>query len=159
MAYATRELAASKEDVYQWLIDPWTYPLWLVGANDVRAVDESWPAPGACFHHRVGFGPFTTTDNTELISAEPFERIQLAVRARPLISAVVTFGLVGEVGRCMVSFEEEPRVRTIGNLVRPVLDPITHIRNHHSLKRLEQVVMRRDARPLAGQHPVEVSHV
>jgi hypothetical protein len=28
----------------------------------------------------------------------------------------------------MVSFEEEPTLRAIGNLVRPVLDPLTHVR-------------------------------
>ena len=74
-----------------------------------------------------------------MILAERCQRIQLAVRARPFISAVVTFTLVGDDGRCMVSFEEEPRVRLIGNMVRPVMDPITHVRNHNSLKRLEQV--------------------
>jgi hypothetical protein len=36
--------------------------------------------------------------------------------------------------------EEEPTRRVIGNLVRPVLDPAIHMRNHRSLRRLEALV-------------------
>jgi hypothetical protein len=32
--------------------------------------------------------------------------------------------------------EEEPKLRFIGNLVRPLLDPVIHVRNHRSLRRL-----------------------
>jgi uncharacterized protein YndB with AHSA1/START domain len=147
MSYASREIALSPADVYAVLIDPRTYPSWLIGAEEIRAVDPEWPAPGSRFHHRVRFGPFTLADNTELIEARRDERIQLAVRARPFITAIVTFALVGDDRRCMVSFEEEPRVRLIGNLVRPVMDPVTHMRNHRSLKRLERVAIAHSAHP------------
>jgi uncharacterized protein YndB with AHSA1/START domain len=139
VAYASREIAASTADVYAVLIDPRSYPSWLAGAKEIREVDADWPAPGSRFHHRVRFGPITVADSTEMIAAQPCQRIELAVRARPFVSAIVTFALVGDDRRCMVSFEEEPRVRLVGNLVRPVMDPVTHMRNHHSLKRLEQV--------------------
>jgi len=143
MAFACREIAASPAEVYAVLIDPRTYPSWLAGAREIRGVDAEWPAPGSRFHHRVQFGPLTLADSTQMIETQTDECIQLAVRARPFISAVVTFRLLGDDRRCMVSFEEEPRLRIIGNLVRPVLDPTTHVRNHHSLKRLEEVVLMR----------------
>jgi hypothetical protein len=38
----------------------------------------------------------------------------------------------------VVNLEEEPAPRAIGNLVRPILDPFTHVRNHQSLKQLER---------------------
>ena len=38
----------------------------------------------------------------------------------------------------------EPALRTIGNLVRPLMDPATHVRNHRSLRRLAQVIEQRD---------------
>src|SRR5215470_8753606 len=136
MAYASREIPASPADVYAVLIDPNSYPSWLIGASEIRDVDATWPAPGSRFHHRVGVGPFTIADSTEILASRPCERLQLAVRARPLITAIVTFRLVGDDARCVVSFEEEPRARLIGNLVRPVMDPLTHVRNHRSLKRL-----------------------
>lgn len=142
MAYTCREIAASPSDVYAVSIDPRTYPSWLSGAREIREVDADWPAPGSRFHHTVRVGPVIVADSTEMIETQPGRCIRLAVRARPWISAIVTFALVGDDRRCIVSFEEEPRIRLIGNLVRPVMDPVTHARNHHSLKRLDAVATR-----------------
>jgi uncharacterized protein YndB with AHSA1/START domain len=136
MAYVSREINASADRVFGVLIDPWTYPQWLAGTADMRDVDDEWPQIGSRFHHRVGLRPLTIADSSEVVAIEDNRLLRLAVRARPLISAVVTFTLVGDEDRCVVSFEEEPAPRAIGNAVRPVLDPVTHIRNHLSLKRL-----------------------
>ena len=40
----------------------------------------------------------------------------------------------------MITLEEEPALRAVGNLVRPVMDPATHVRNHRSLRRLAGVI-------------------
>jgi uncharacterized protein YndB with AHSA1/START domain len=96
VAYASREIAASTADVYAVLIDPRSYPSWLAGAKEIREVDADWPAPGSRFHHRVRFGPITVADSAEMIAAQPCQRIELAVRARPFVSAIVTFALVGD---------------------------------------------------------------
>ena len=140
MAYASREFAASTSEVFSFLVDPTTYPSWLVGASEMRAIDDDWPRVGSRFHHRVGIGPLAIPDNSEVLAIEPDRMLRLAVRARPLISAVVTFTLLGQDDRCVVSFEEEPGPRAIGNLVRPIFDPITHMRNHLSLKRLDTLI-------------------
>src|SRR4051794_22888149 len=137
MAFASREFPVTADEVFAVLIDPTTYPQWLVGAADMRGVDDDWPRPGSRFHHRVGFGPLTLADSTELLELEPDRMLKLGVRARPLISAVATFRLVGDEHRSVVTLEEEPAPRAIGNLVRPVLDPLTHVRNHLSLKQLD----------------------
>jgi hypothetical protein len=140
MACASREIATSAHRLFEVLIDPWTYPSWLAGAANMRDVDDDWPRPGSKFHHTVGIGPFVIPDSSVMLGFETDRMLRLAVRARPLVSAVVVFSLLGDGDRCVVSFEEEPRIRMIGNLVRPVLDPITHVRNHHSLKRLAAFV-------------------
>lgn len=140
MAFASREIGASVHDVYRMLIEPRTYPRWLIGATDIRDVDDDWPAPGSRFHHRVGVGWFSIPDSTKVIEVEPDRLVRLAVRARPLVSATATFTLVGDGDRCVVTFQEEPAVRWLGNIARPVLDPVTHLRNHRSLKRLAEVV-------------------
>ena len=137
MAYASREIEASTADVFAVLVEPATYPSWLVGASAMRDVDDDWPEVGSRFHHRVGVRPLTIADNSEVLAIEPDRLLRLAVRARPLISAVVTFTLLGQGRRCVVSFEEEPGPRAVGKLVRPIFDPITHVRNHTSLKRLD----------------------
>ena len=68
--------------------------------------------------------------------------LRLRVRARPFVAGVVTFRVIGDGDRCVVTMEEEPARRVIGNLVRPVLDPVTHVRNHRSLRRLGEYVRR-----------------
>jgi hypothetical protein len=127
------------------LVDPTTYPHWLIGAEEVRDVDATWPAPGSRFHHRVGVGPLALADHTEVLGIEHGSVLRLRVRARPLIAAVVTFRVVGDGDRCVVTMEEEPTRRVIGNLVRPVLDPAIHMRNHRSLRRLEALVRQASA--------------
>jgi len=143
MAFTSREIDASVSEVFAVLADPETYPDWLAGASDIRDVDEDWPAPGSKFFHRVGLGPLTLPDSTKVLAVETDRCLRLAVRARPLVSAVATFRVVGDDHRCVVTFEEEPAPRLIGNLVRPLLDPVTHLRNHISLKRLEEYISHR----------------
>jgi hypothetical protein len=140
MSFTCREIAADRDAVFTVLADPHTYPAWLVGNVEVRTVDPDWPQPGSRFHHRVGAWPLTLADTSRLIDIEPGRLIRLDVRARPFIRAVATFRLVGDGGRTMVSLEEEPTLRILGNLVRPLLDPLTHIRNHTSLRRLADYV-------------------
>ena len=150
MAFASREFEVSAVELFAVIIDPWTYPDWLVGAADIRSVDDDWPRPGSRFHHRAGFGPFKVADSTEVLAIESHRMLRLGVRARPLISAVATFRLVGDDRRSIVTLEEEPAPRAIGNMVRPVLDPLTHIRNHQSLKQLDEFFQ---ARRVARHRP------
>jgi carbon monoxide dehydrogenase subunit G len=144
VSYISREMAAPKDVVWSVIIDPTSYPRWLIGAEEIRRVDPEWPSPGSAFHHRVGIGPLALPDNSQVEDVEEGRQLRLHVRARPFISAIATFRLVGEGDRTVVSLEEEPTLRFIGNLVRPVLDPLTHLRNHRSLRRLAAVVAERN---------------
>lgn len=141
VAFTSRQIDASPAAVFAVLVDPESYPKWLVGADRIRQVDPDWPTIGSKFHHVVGFGPFKIADSTEVIDIdEGGGMLRLKVRARPFISAFTTLRVVGDYRRSVVTFEEEPAIRTIGNLVRPVLDPTVHVRNHRSLRRLAAVV-------------------
>jgi uncharacterized protein YndB with AHSA1/START domain len=133
-------MSASPDRVFTVLVDPDSYPRWLFGAKRVRDVDATWPRPGSRFHHVVGVGPLVVADSTEVLAIEEGVMLRLHVRARPFISAVVTFRVVGDGNHCAVTVQEEPALRVIGNLVRPVMDPLFHVRNHHSLRRLAEVV-------------------
>ena len=148
MAFTSREVRASPSEAFAVLTDPETYPRWLVGAQTIRHVDATWPQPGSKFHHVVGFGPLRIADSTEVVDIDNAAMVlELKVRARPLISAIATFRVIGTSTRCVVTLQEEPALRTIGNLVRPVLDPSTHVRNHRSLRRLAEVIELRDGTP------------
>ena len=140
MAYNSREIEADVDTVFAVLADPHSYPAWLVGNAEVRSVDADWPRPGSKFHHRVGVWPFTISDSTQLAEIEPGQLLRLNVRARPLIRAVATFRLIGDGDRTVVSLEEEPAMRILGAIVRPLVDPLTHLRNHASLRRLAALI-------------------
>jgi uncharacterized protein YndB with AHSA1/START domain len=137
MASVELVIEADRDAVWAVICDPRTYPAWLVGAKSIRAVDEDWPAPGTAFHHRVGFGPITFDDHTTVVEAEPGRLLKLRIRATLLLQAIARFELREGHRGTHVSFEEEPAHRIIGNLVRPVMDPLTHVRNLASLRRLD----------------------
>lgn len=143
MAFNAREIDASPAEVFAVLADPTTYPEWLIGASDIREVDHNWPSPGSKFHHLVGIKPFVIPDSTEVVDVEPFRRLTLRVRTRPFLVADVTFDIVGNDDRCVITITEEPAFRPWGNLARPLVDPMLHARNHRSLARLAEFVTSR----------------
>ncbi|HSL59904.1 MAG TPA: SRPBCC family protein [Acidimicrobiales bacterium] len=143
MAHTCVEVAAVPEAVFDVLLDPRTYPSWLVGADEIRAVDDAWPQPGARFHHTVGIWPVHIHDRTELVAIDRPRMLRLSVRATALVRATVTITVRGDERSSIVCMEEEPAHRVIGRVVRPVLDPATHLRNHASLRRLAALVQER----------------
>jgi uncharacterized protein YndB with AHSA1/START domain len=140
MASAELVIETDRDAVWAVIADPTTYPEWLVGAKRIRAVDPGWPAPGTRFHHRVGFGPVTFDDHTTVLEVDLSRRLALRIRATFLLQAIVRFELRDDPGGTHVRFEEEPARRLIGNIVRPVLDPLTHGRNAASLRQLSELV-------------------
>jgi uncharacterized protein YndB with AHSA1/START domain len=140
MSFNSRVIPAPIEVVWDAVVDPTSYPEWLIGAEEIRDVDDRWPEPGSSFHHRVGLWRFSIPDRSDVLEIEPGSCLRLAVKARPFLSAVATFRLYpvrDEPATTIVTLEEEPAVRWLGNLVRPVLDPSIHVRNQRSLRRLE----------------------
>jgi uncharacterized protein YndB with AHSA1/START domain len=89
----TIEVDQRREDVFEVLTDPRTYPDWLVGADAIREVEPNWPEPGSSFHHVVGAGPFKLADKSTVVAVDKPRRLELAVFARPFIKAHVTFEL------------------------------------------------------------------
>jgi uncharacterized protein YndB with AHSA1/START domain len=139
MAIVRQTIHRPIDEVFAALVDPETYPHWLVGARDIRDVDDDWPAPGTVFHHRVGLvGPLKVADLTKVIDIEDRRRLSLEVRARPLGRGQATFTLdtTGANGsETVVELDEIP----IGLLAptRPLLDPLTTARNRRSLTQLD----------------------
>ena len=134
-------IEARPDDIFSVLLDPYTYPEWLVGAQAIRSVDDSWPAPGAAFHHVVGFGPVKIADSTRVSEVSTPNCLELNVRARPFGRARARFTLHPEgPGRTELSFEETPTSPLL-RFGAPVLDPGIAVRNDASLKRLRAVVL------------------
>jgi uncharacterized protein YndB with AHSA1/START domain len=140
MASAEAVIEADLDEVWAAIADPQTYPSWLVGAKLIRAVDPDWPTPGSRFHHRVGFGPISFDDHTDVVEIDPPRRLVLRIRATFAIQALARFELSQRPDGTHVRFEEEPARRLVGNVVRPVLDPLTHGRNVASLRQLQRLL-------------------
>ena len=140
MATVERTMGIDRTTVWEALLEPETYPHWLVGAQDIRAVDAAWPAPGAAFHHRVGLaGPLTVADRSKVIEIDEPRRLVLDVRARPFGRAKATFELAQDGdGRCTVRLHEKP----VGPaaVLGPLTDPLLARRNRRSLEQLDEYV-------------------
>lgn len=133
MAVTQKSMPHPREVVFAALTTPETYPQWLLGCQDIRAVDEGWPAPDTRFHHRVGLiGPLTVADSTKVMEVDDPGLLVLEVRARPLGRGLVTFTLrATSDGGTLVTIDEVP----LGLLapLRPLMDPVTARRNETSL--------------------------
>lgn len=145
---ATNRIRSSlpPEQVFEHVTNPWEYPEWLLGASTMRDVDDHWPAVGSNFHHRVGFGPLKVDDRSQVLEIDPPRRLVLLVKATPLVLGKVTFSVEPDgAGGSVLTLEEGPAVPA-GNLLRPLLDPLTHARNKKSLQRLADLMHPGDGR-------------
>ncbi|MDQ1380159.1 MAG: hypothetical protein QOJ71_878 [Actinomycetota bacterium] len=146
------EIEATAESIFSVLVDPYTYPDWLVGAQRIRSVDDSWPEPGSAFHHVVGFGPIKVADSTRVTSLARPSCLELNARARPFGRVRVRFTLQpvspapGENDRTELSLEETPTSPVL-RLLTPFLDPGIAVRNDASLKRLREMVRAKSHQP------------
>jgi uncharacterized protein YndB with AHSA1/START domain len=138
-----QEIAASPEEVFAVLADPRTYPVWLVGAQRIRAVDPDFPAQGTEFDHSVG--PTKTTsidDSSEVLESEPPHRLSLLVHAGPLHARVDLLVLPAKDGT-ELRFRERPT--GWGAALTPLLRLSLHARNLESVRRLAGLVEGRSA--------------
>lgn len=136
MARTQTTVPAPIERVFAVLADPYRYHEWVVGAKEIRDADAGWPAPGSIFHHSIGEGPLTLKDNTQCLEVDAPTRIVLEARARPLGRARVDIRLEQVDGGTQVVMEEEATSPPLMKLLNPVFDPLVHLRNVESLRRL-----------------------
>lgn len=136
MTRTTRTIDATPDQVWDVLADGWLYPLWVVGATRMRAVDDPWPAPGAKLHHSVGVWPLVLDDETEVVDSVPGHRLDLRAKGWPLGEAKVSITLEPNGVRTRVVIVEDP-IDGPGTLTpKPVRAPMIAWRNDESLRRL-----------------------
>jgi uncharacterized protein YndB with AHSA1/START domain len=143
MATNERFMPVPPEAVWEALADPRGYGYWVVGSKDIRDADPDWPAPGARFHHTVGFGPLTIRDHTVALEARSPTFLRLRAKARPLGTAKVTLTMTPQNGGTRVRMTENPDGATSWLTLNPLLQILTRGRNAESLMRLEELALRR----------------
>jgi uncharacterized protein YndB with AHSA1/START domain len=102
----TRDVAATRQRVWEVLADGWTYSQWVVGNSRIRAVDTDWPAPGARIEHSIGVWPAVVNDETSVESCIPQQELVLLAKMRPFAVARVTMRLADIPGGCRVAMTE-----------------------------------------------------
>ncbi len=148
MATTRRTVHATPDDVSAVLADGWLYPLWVVGASRLRAVDDEWPSPGARLHHSVGAWPLLLDDYTEVLERSHHQLV-LRARAWPSGEAEVRLRWESSGADTTVTIDEDVTSGP-GRLVPSALrQPLVDVRNTESLRRLALVVEGR-ARPQAA---------
>ncbi|MQW75324.1 SRPBCC family protein [Nocardioides sp. dk4132] len=135
-------IKASPERVWEVLADGWTYPLWVVGASRMRAVEESWPEVGARLHHSVGTWPVLIDDYTEVTAADPGVSLTLRARAQPSGIASVRLSLEPHGSDTRVVMEEDVVSGPGALMPKPARDAALSWRNSESLRRLAYVAER-----------------
>ncbi|MDT5173251.1 MAG: hypothetical protein QOG37_502 [Mycobacterium sp.] len=102
----TRDVAASRQRVWEVLADGWSYSGWVVGNSRIRAVSANWPATGARILHSIGAWPAVINDETVVENCVTGERLVLLAKVRPAAKARITLTLTDIPGGCRVTMAE-----------------------------------------------------
>ena len=142
MSRNTMRMEATPDEVFAVLADARSYEHWVVGCDDIRAVEGDWPAVGSRFFHTVGVGPVKVKDNTKVIAVDPGRRLILEARARPAGVAKVDFILTPvDGGRATeVTISERPLRGPAKTFDNPLLHQLIYLRNAETLRRLRKQV-------------------
>ncbi|MEP7053787.1 MAG: SRPBCC family protein [Actinomycetota bacterium] len=143
MAHNELVIDASPADVFAVLADGHSYEHWVVGCKKIRAVDASWPNPGASFHHSVGLGPLLIRDKTTVLSREGRTGLELHARAWPAGVAQVAFELKSEGSGTRVLMTENPVEGPAKMLDNPAQQALIRLRNAETLRRLGKLAKAR----------------
>lgn len=135
-------MQAEPDEIWAVLADPWSYADWVVGSRQILSADPDWPAPGTEFRHKIGLGPLTTSDTTEVLEADPPRRLVLRAKARPLGVMVVVLELEPAGAGTRVTMVEDPEGAWWLAYPPPMHLPM-RLRNDETLRRLARAAAER----------------
>lgn len=149
MATTSTHIAASRDQVWAVLADPWSYATWVVGTVKIRDADPTWPAVGSKLHHSVGAWPLLLDDDSEVLECEPQSRLVMQARGWPAGEARVELVLHDEGDVTRVGMLEQPTHGPGAWVHNPLLDVVLTRRMDECLDRLRRLVEghRRDLPP------------
>jgi uncharacterized protein YndB with AHSA1/START domain len=136
----SRTTTATPEQVFSVLSAPPTYAYWVVGSRSIEGHDPGWPAPCTRFEHTQGRWPVVVHDETESAGSDPPRRLEMIVKARPLLVARVVLELTPSGTGTRIGMEEAPMSGLLAPFVRtPPGSALTRLRNRVSLRRLSRL--------------------
>jgi hypothetical protein len=132
----SRQFRCSAEDVFAVLADGWIYPVWVVGASRMRAVDHGWPEVGSRLHHSAGAWPLLIDDTSEVLEYQPPRTMVLQARGWPAGEARVEITVEPSGTGCQVSIAEDASSGPALLVPGPVRQAMIAVRNQETLRRL-----------------------
>ena len=151
MARNEHLIHAAPETVFGVLSDPRSYAYWVVGSDEIRDADVTWPAIGSRFLHTVKIGPVRVKDHSEVEDMRPGRFLQLRVMARPVGTARVKLELEPADGGTRVTMIEDPADTASALMFNPLTHRLVRRRNVRSLDRLAELAEGRV--PIPGDEP------
>ncbi|WP_231639367.1 SRPBCC family protein [Mycobacterium sp. Marseille-P9652] len=139
----TREVRASRKEIWDALADGWTYTQWVVGNSRTRAVDHNWPEPGSAIKHSVGVWPLVISDQTVVESCTPEEELVLRAGIGPLGAMLITLRLEDlPDGGCRIYMVETPAEGPVNLIPDRLVLAAVYPRNRECLLRLTALAER-----------------
>ncbi len=132
--------------VFEQLLDATSYPDWLVGAQAITEVDDSWPSVGSSFHHRIGVGPLRIPGSTTIAALEPDRTLVLRAGMGPLGEAEVRFALEPDGDGTVIEMDEVPSkgvVRATDRVTGALVPMMLWGRNHISMDQFVELTEQR----------------
>jgi hypothetical protein len=139
MATVTTHIGVRPPQVFAVLANGWYYSGWVVGTSHMRAVEDTWPAPGSRLFHSSGVWPAVLTDETVVEEVSPNERLLMTARVRPFGQARVELVLTVESEGTRVTLTETPIGGFASWAHNRVTDSVLLRRNVESLGRLAAI--------------------
>lgn len=138
----SREVRASRQQVWDAMADGWTYTQWVVGNSRTRAVDPHWPQPGSAIRHSVGVWPLVINDQTTVESCTTGEELVLRAGLGRLGTARITMRLTDIPDGCRIEMIEVPAGGPIGLIPDRLMLAAIYPRNRECLLRLTALAER-----------------
>ncbi|OBA58511.1 hypothetical protein A5647_20665 [Mycobacterium sp. 1100029.7] len=139
----SREVRASRQQIWDAMANGWTYTQWVVGNSRTRAVDSNWPEPGSSIRHSVGVWPLVINDRTVVESCTPGKELILRAHVGIFGAARITMRLSDiEGGGCRIDMIEVPAEGPIKILPDRLVLAAVYPRNRECLLRLTALAER-----------------
>ncbi len=138
----TREVGASRQQIWEAMADGWMYAQWVVGNSRTRAVDSHRPEPGSAIKHSVGVWPLVISDQTVVESCTPGEELVLRAGVGALGALRITLRLHDIPNGCRVEMIEVPAAGPVRLIPDRLVLAAVYPRNRECLWRLTALAER-----------------
>jgi uncharacterized protein YndB with AHSA1/START domain len=143
MAIVNVVIERPRDQVWDVLSDGYAFKDWVVGTQDIRAVDANWPEVGSAIQYAFGWGPLTINGRTVVRQMEPERRLGLEADAGILGTARIVIELDEWGGDTVVILDEHPLRGPSYLLHNTVTDAVLLLRGRPMVQNLAKLVERR----------------